>query len=163
LHKGEPGFVLTLLHVSETNLQLLGFATTEERRMYQRLISVSGVGAKVAMAALAHLSAQDIALALATRDEKRLSSVPGIGRKTAQRMILELTEQVAKEMTGAAVLPLNVGAPNAVQEAAEVLTSLGYLPSEAVTLASSHAGAGACEEIVRAALTAMDKAKTGKP
>ena len=150
--RGEEGFVHTLLLVREDDLSLLGFASAEERRMYKKLVSVSGIGPKLAMTVLCGLTAADLAVALATRDDKRLSSVPGVGKKTAQRMILELNEAAAKEMAaGSRAMPsAAVAAGGPAAEAAEVLVSLGFSPSEAFAAAGQIDGT--VEEIVRTAL-----------
>jgi len=162
---GEVGFVHTLLHVREDEMSLFGFQSVEEKRMYTRLVSVSGIGPKLAITVLRNLSVHDLALALTAKDDKRLASVPGIGKKTAQRMILELNEQAANEFAGAglsSVTQPSTAAPSLLHEAAEVLVSLGFTPSEAVSAAQQcAAGHERVEDIVKAVLTAMDAARRG--
>nr|MDD6335464.1 Holliday junction branch migration protein RuvA [bacterium] len=161
---GSQATVYTVLSHREDDMQLLGFQSAEEKRMYQRLITVSGVGPKLAMAILSGLPTQELALALATGDEKRLSGVPGVGKKTAQRLILELNEQVARQMAaapaGASGAVGDAPAGSAVQEAVATLIALGFTPSEAAQAAAKHASAGkSVEEIIKAVLSAMDAAR----
>ena len=79
-------------------LALYGFATEDERELFLSLISVSGVGPKVAMAALSGGSTRELLRALAAGDAKRFQAVPGIGKRTAERIIVELREKVAGEL-----------------------------------------------------------------
>lgn len=91
--------VFTHLHVREDALQLYGFATTEEREMFKLLISVSGIGPKVAQSILSGSSVADLREFLFSGNTSALLSIPGIGRKTADRLIVELREKIAKTHT----------------------------------------------------------------
>ena len=80
-------FVYT--HVREDAIHLFGFLTAEEKEIFGNLISVSGIGPKVAINILSHIPAAELITAIASGDTKRLSSLPGIGKKTAERLVLE--------------------------------------------------------------------------
>jgi len=87
--------VETHLHVREDALQLYGFATTDERELFELLLGVSGVGPKVALAIVSGSPPAELRRAIARDDYKRFEAIPGIGRKTAQRVVLELKEKLA--------------------------------------------------------------------
>ena len=84
----------TYLHVREDALQLYGFAEAAERELFEHLLSVSGVGPKVALAIVSGSSAADLRRAIALGDTARFEAIPGIGKKTAQRVVLELKEKL---------------------------------------------------------------------
>jgi Holliday junction DNA helicase RuvA len=83
-------------HVREDALQLFGFRTRRERELFMQLISVSGVGAKMAIAMLSAMSTDEIILAVRTENLAKLTAIPGIGRKTAERLVIELRDKVMK-------------------------------------------------------------------
>jgi holliday junction DNA helicase RuvA len=85
--------VETYLHVREDALQLYGFASAEERELFEQLLGVSGVGPKVALAIVSGSSPDELRRAIAREDTARFEAIPGIGRKTAQRVVLELKEK----------------------------------------------------------------------
>lgn len=94
LRLGEELTVETYLHVREDTLQLYGFATAEERQLFVHLLSVNGVGPKVALAIVSGSTPADLRRAIALEDTKRFEAIPGIGKKTAQRVVLELKEKL---------------------------------------------------------------------
>jgi len=130
-------------------LALYGFATEDERELFLSLISVSGVGPKVAMAALSGGSTGELLRAIAAGDSKRFQAVPGIGKRTAERIIVELRERVAGELDED-VSALEPG-DGARAEAREGLIGLGYTPVEAERLLGG-AGGETAEELIAAAL-----------
>lgn len=133
----------------DDSLALYGFASEDERELFLALISVSGVGPKVAMATLSGGSTGELLRALAAGDAKRFQAVPGIGKRTAERIIVELREQVAGELDeGAAPVADEDGAR---AEAREGLIGLGYTPLEAERLLAGTSGESA-EELIAAAL-----------
>jgi Holliday junction DNA helicase RuvA len=83
-------------HVREDALLLFGFHTEGERRLFEKLISVSGIGPKLAQTALSGMSSEDLASAIAQADVRRLSTIPGVGKKTAERMALELKDKMGE-------------------------------------------------------------------
>ncbi len=117
----------THLHLREDNATLYGFASAEERELFQTLIGVSGLGPKLAIAMLSAMNVERLTMAIATGSTDLLTAIPGIGKKMAQRVVLELKEKIG---AGWVTTP----AAELIQENAEVvsaLTSLGYSAAEA--------------------------------
>lgn len=128
---GDPVFLYTLLIVREDALSLYGFASHAQRALFESLLSVSGVGPRVALNLLSAGELDEIRAAIAHGDTARLARVPGIGKKTAERLVLELKGKL--ELKG---LPLTAAgaaaaASAANNELAELLVSLGYSSAEA--------------------------------
>lgn len=153
------GEVYTYLQVKEDDVSLYGFATLDEKNMFLKLISVSGVGPKLGIAVLSAMSPSDLVVSIATSDVKRLSSVRGLGKKTAERIVLELREKVAKD---GAIEP-NRGdvllSPTRSEDEDAVLglMSMGFTraESEQGVKAARAGGASSVEEIVQAALRSL--------
>ncbi len=124
------------LSVREDAMDLYGFISREEKRMFTRLTGVSGIGPKIALGILGALSVHDLSVALVTGDAAALARAPGVGKKTAQRLVLELKDKVSnEELTGAS--PAFVHAAHSAQaEAIEALMALGYASSEAARAVS---------------------------
>lgn len=159
---GSPVKLYTYLNVTETGVALFGFAAKEEQEMFQRLITVSGIGPKGALGFLSALSPSELILAVLSDDLKTLCKAPGIGKKTAQRMVLELRDKFHNEdfLLGSRALPAAVefvqGDPKT--EAVEALAQLGYTRSEAVRAVSGVDGEGlSTEAILKQALKSMLK------
>jgi Holliday junction DNA helicase RuvA len=137
---GQQGSLLTHLMLKDDGIQLYGFATEAERELFLRLISVSGIGPKMALTALSGSSVGELRKAIAAGDAKRFQVVPGIGRKTAERVIVELREAIAAELEGE-----SRDAPGAVDSARalarEGLVGLGYDAAEAESMLEAAAGA----------------------
>ena len=115
-------------HVREDAIQLFGFGSSEEKEIFAILISVSGVGPKLAINILSHIPTAELATALASSDITRLSSLPGIGKKTAERLSLELKDKVAPYVTadGAANTSGQATTPNLLDDLLSALINLGY-------------------------------------
>jgi Holliday junction DNA helicase RuvA len=146
---GESVTLHAHLIARDDSLALYGFATEDERELFLALISVSGVGPKVAMAALSGGSTGELLRAIAAGDAKRFQAVPGIGKRTAERIIVELRERVAGELgEGEAAVSPESGAR---EEAREGLVGLGYTLLEAERLLAGVTGDSA-EELIAAAL-----------
>jgi Holliday junction DNA helicase RuvA len=138
----------TFLHVREDALQLYGFAEPAERELFELLLSVSGVGPKVAIAILSGSTPTDLRRAIALGDEARFVAIPGIGKKTAQRIVLELKERLG---------PVEVGGGESPAEelmARDALVELGYSVPEAERALAGTDPALPPEERVRLALRA---------
>lgn len=135
----------------EDSLSLYGFASEEERDLFLHLISVGGVGPKVAMAALSGGPVRELLRAIAAGDAKRFQAVPGIGKRTAERIIVELRESIAGEIESDADDPAIVAEEDPRAMAREGLLNLGYAPAEAEKLLSNAEGESP-EEIIQAAL-----------
>jgi Holliday junction DNA helicase RuvA len=143
----------------DDSLNLYGFASEEERDLFLHLISVSGVGPKVAMAALSGAPVRELLRAIAAGDAKRFQAVPGIGKRTAERIIVELRERIAGEIEGDAdEAALAVGDEDARSLAREGLLNLGYTPPEAERLLAAAKGESP-EEIVQSALRSATGAR----
>ena len=139
---GERMKLYSVLNVREDAMELFGFYSREEKRMYERLKGVSGVGSRTALQILSSMSVRDLSLALVAGDANALTRVPGIGKKTAQRLVLELKDKVEdSQLTGsaAAISPKSADAgPEA--EAVAALVALGYSASEAAKAVSRFVG-----------------------
>lgn len=141
---GAEVHVLTYLQVREDALALFGFLSAEEKALFERLISVSGVGPKVALAALSSFSPRTLADAIAAQDVALVSRIPGVGKKTASRIILELKgslDQGIESLFGetATVPPTDEG----LKGATEALLSMGFTSAEAdIALKGAPEGAG---------------------
>jgi Holliday junction DNA helicase RuvA len=134
----------------EDALQLYGFSSEEERDLFLNLISVSGVGPKVALAVLSGGAPRELVRAIASGDAKRFQAAPGIGKRTAERIIVELREKVGGELAEAAA-PTAQGNVEPRAEAREGLLGLGYTPAEAERLLDGAEGENA-EELIGTAL-----------
>ena len=134
---GEEAAIYTYMHVRENEIGLYGFSSALEKKLFNVLIGVSGIGPKSAMQMLGVSSPLGIITAITTGDEKLLSSLPGIGKKTAARLILELSEKIAKEfplITQDAPAPVQKKAaqqPSAIEnDLTDALIALGYRAHE---------------------------------
>lgn len=145
-------------YVREDQFVLFGFARTEERELFKRLISISGVGPKIALAVLSGLSPDDLIDAIGDGNAARLAGIPGIGKKTASRMIVELKGMLPDDLR-------TKGGPGAKarsvrDDAISALMNLGYPKAqaeEALEIAKPAEGA-VIEEVIRAGLKELCKA-----
>ena len=130
---GERMKLYCVLNVREDAMELYGFYSREEKKMYERLRSVTGVGSRTALQILSAMSVRDLSIALISGDANALTRVPGIGKKTAQRLVLELKDKVddAQLTAQAASISPKVNASGPEAEAIAALISLGYSSSEA--------------------------------
>lgn len=154
---GESGVtVLTRLIVREDAQELYGFATREERALFDQLRAISGVGPKLALAVLSTFTASQLAAVVSTEDAARMAQVPGVGKKKASRLLVELSDVFSKNAelrglvglsaTAPGALPLDGRAPAAPSvdaEATEALLSMGFTPQECELALEGHEGAGA--------------------
>ncbi len=156
---GEPMKVYTHFSVREDAMELFGFSSQEEKSMFARLLTVSGIGPRVALSILGSMPLRDLTLAILTGDITALSRAPGVGKKTAQRLALELKEKVDQSdldyapAAGGAVSPMQ---EDAAKEALAALQSLGYTAAEAARALSQVRGqSDSANELVRLALRNM--------
>jgi Holliday junction DNA helicase RuvA len=157
--RGKRASLHAHLVAREDSLSLYGFASEEERDLFLHLISVGGVGPKVAMAVLSGGSVRELLRAIAGGDAKRFQAVPGVGKRTAERIIVELREKVSGEIEGDADgAALATGEDDPRSLAREGLLNLGYTPPEAEKLLSGAEGESP-EEIVQSALRSAAGAK----
>lgn len=121
---GEELKIFTHLHVREDGVQLFGFATEREKELFLLLISVSGIGPKLAQGILSGISVEDFERAIQNQEIEALFRVPGIGKKTAERLILELRGKISRPVEGIARVSLQ-------EESVLALMSLGYKRAQA--------------------------------
>jgi Holliday junction DNA helicase RuvA len=158
--RGKRATLHSHLVARDDALNLYGFASEEEHDLFLNLISVSGVGPKVALAALSGGPVRELLIAIAAGDHKRFQAVPGIGKRTAERIIVELREKVAGELSGDAegMVVSEGGEEDPRSLARDGLLNLGYTPVEAERLLAAAKGETP-EEIVQAALRSASAAK----
>ncbi len=149
-------------HLREDSLNLFGFLTQAEKDAFLQLMSVSGIGPKLALAVLSSMSVGDVVSAIQSSDDTRLCTIPGIGKKTAARMILELKDKIKRLMPAAPAHDhAGVSAPEAMfEDAVSALVNLGYkksLAEEVIRRTSRLRGDMKVEELIRDALTALMK------
>lgn len=150
--------LLTYYHVREDAHLLFGFASGDERDMFDRLLGVNGIGPKLALAALSGMSVRELKLSIVQGDSKRLSSISGIGKKTAERIVVELKDKI----TAGEALEATAGADELsggdarLRDTVSALIALGYKQVDAIKMtreASDKAGPEAgVEELLRRAL-----------
>jgi holliday junction DNA helicase RuvA len=158
---GDPGSetsLFTHLHVREDALQLFGFATESERDAFRMLISVTGIGPRMAQSILSGISVADLREHLVKGNLPALTAVPGIGRKLAERLVLELREKVTRISPEAAGLPSMADPRERVRvEALLALTSLGYSRPSAekalrAALLEADGGSLSVEQLIKSTL-----------
>jgi Holliday junction DNA helicase RuvA len=153
---GREAFLHAELVSREDSLALFGFASEEERDLFGQLVSVSGVGPKVAISVLSGGPARELLRAIAAGDAKRFQAAPGIGKRTSERIIVELREKVAGALEEEVVQAGGDDDPRSL--ARDGLVNLGYAPLEAEQLLDGIDG-GDAEELLA---TALRKAGTGR-
>jgi len=144
--------------VTDSSVALYGFIDGQERTLFQRLLSASGVGAKVALAMMSTYTAERLARALVEKDTAALQQVSGIGRKKAEKIALELSDKVTDL---AIVTPATSGEASGAQEAVQALVALGYSFADAdhAVRGVLEAGApGTTDELIRRALARQVRA-----
>ncbi len=157
---GEEVKLYTYLQVKEDLMNLYGFLSLEDKGLFEKLISVSGVGPKAGMAILGSISGDQLRLAILSGDHKAISKAPGIGAKTAQKICLELKDKVSSTLEGEdftldhSELSMDQDGNGAVNEAAVALQALGYSRTEAYRALKKIPGLEDMdtEEILKAAL-----------
>lgn len=156
---GENMKVYTYLSVREDAMELFGFSTKEEKAMYLKLLAVSGIGPRLALAILGSMPLRDLSLAIVTGDVTALSRAPGVGKKTAQRIALELKEKVSEGDFADAPTAHTAFTPvqeDAATEALAALQALGYTAAEAARAVSQVRGqSDKANDLVRLALRNM--------
>ena len=161
---GEKVKVYTYYRVREDDISIFGFNTNDELRMFELLLSVSGVGAKVALTILSNIEITEFALAVITDDVNKIVKIPGIGKKSAQRIILELKDKLkAQELAEAEEQgeeKLNKQEKNseAVEEAISALQILGYGKKEIEKAFEKLANKNvSVEELIKKGLTILSQ------
>lgn len=159
LSEEKEGIVYTYLQVKEDGISLFGFDTKEEKQMFLKLISVSGIGPKMGVTVLAGMRITDLATAIATSDVKTLSKIKGLGKKTAERIILELRESVSKEELKTSAKETAVPFATDDEDAVIALMGLGFTGMQArnAVLSAKGLGAKTIEEVIAFALRSLSR------
>ena len=164
IKKGDKAKLFTYLSVREDAMDLYGFASQEELKLFRQLISVSGIGPKAALGILSSSSPANLAMSIITSDEKALTAAQGVGKKIAQRVILELKDKLAKGQAISAsgenisVPAMTIIPQNKLSEASAALAVLGYSQAEInVALKDIDLENLPLEQIIRLALKNMLK------
>ena len=164
IKKGEKAKLFTYLSVREDAMDLYGFASQEELKLFRQLISVSGIGPKAALGILSSSSPANLAMSIITGDEKALTAAQGVGKKIAQRVILELKDKLAKGQAISAsgenisVPAMTIIPQNKLSEASAALAVLGYSQAEInVALKGIDIDSLPLEQVIRLALKNMLK------
>lgn len=159
----ETGASVTLfthLVVREDAHLLFGFGSERERRLFRTLLKVNGVGARLALAILSGMDAEDFARVVHDGDANALTKLPGVGKKTAERLIMEMRDRLKdwQPATSSASRMSDSGTEDASADAISALIALGYKPQEASKFVYAAATPGmSSEELIRAALKASAK------
>jgi len=150
--EGEPCELTVKTHVREDQITLFGFSSLEERRLFESLTSVSGIGPRLAVACLSGMDAEALKDAVITGNVKRISTIPGIGKKTAERMVLELRAKFEKSFSLSVAQPSLSGHLSDLRSA---LLNLGYKATEVdryLHEVKGEAGEMSFEELLQGAL-----------
>lgn len=148
----------TYLNVREDAVDLFGFATQNELATFKTLISVSGVGPKAGLSILSELTAEQVAMAIATDDIKTITRAQGIGKKIAQRIILELKDKLAKsEQTQSGNVQMPQTANGNVAKAIEALGVLGYTPADVSPVLANFDAGLPVEQLIAMTLKQMGR------
>ena len=148
----------TYLNVREDAVDLFGFATQNELATFKTLIRVSGVGPKAGLSVLSELTAEQVAMAIATDDIKTITRAQGIGKKIAQRIILELKDKLAKsEQTQSGNVQMPQTAGGNVAKAIEALGVLGYTPADVSPVLANFDAGLPVEQLIAMTLKQMGR------
>lgn len=158
---GKEVKIFTYLKVREDDMSLYGFNTNEELRMFELLLSVSGVGAKTAIGMLSNITPSSFALAVITNDVAKIKALPGIGPKGAQRIILELKDKIKTEEAVSEDKNIEIKSViidnEKMSEAASALQVLGYSKKEIENAISKVDSTLSVEEIIKEGLKNLSK------
>jgi len=142
-------------HVREDIIALYGFLRSAEKMLFEKLITVSGIGPKLAITILSGMAADEMVSAIRGNDIARLTRIPGIGKKTAERMVLELRDKLPVEKHGeTAAAPARIAVEEDVLSA---LVNLGYQRAAAEKVLASVSKSGQFDAMFREALAALSK------
>ncbi|MGV0361980.1 Holliday junction branch migration protein RuvA [Corynebacterium minutissimum] len=164
LQRGEEAQVMTTLVVKEDSMTLYGFTSTDDRDMFHVLQTVSGLGPKLALAALSVMGAGDLAQAIAGEESARLQKIPGVGKRMAQRLVLELKDKVSGFAPALSDVPPTTPAATGpvVDDVVEALVGLGFSDKAArpvVEAVAAEQPDAATPVVLRAALSQLGTKK----
>ncbi len=160
---GEKTTLYTYVHIREDTFEIYGFSSTSERRCFEMLLGVSGVGPKAALSILSVNTPEGLVMAIISGNEKAITAAPGVGKKIAQRVILELKDKMAKETASVSFPESQFSAQvsaggDKLGDASAALSVLGYSAAEVnAVLKKIDTETLSLEEIIKAALKLMMK------
>lgn len=154
LQKDSESIIYTYVNKKEDVFDIYGFLTEDELSIFEKLISVSGVGPKAGLSILSVLPPAQLLPAIAAGDAKAIAKAPGIGSKTAQRIILELKGKIDNDSLVDAITKVDAPAGGAVSETVDALVALGYSPADA-RKAASFVQSGNVEKMIKDALRVL--------
>lgn len=161
---GEPGAAVALrihTHVREDVIALYGFSSALEQELFERLISISGIGPKLALAVLSGIDPGELVRAIRTQDVARLTRIPGVGKKTAERIGLELKDRLPPASSSAGQPEEAAAGDDLRSDLLSALTNLGYkgqVAEKAVEAALKKAPDASFEQVLRDILRGMTRA-----
>jgi holliday junction DNA helicase RuvA len=144
-------------HVREDALALYGFLRVAEKQLFEKLLTVSGIGPKLAITILSGMAADEMIGAIRENDVAKLTRIPGIGRKTAERMVLELRDKLPKEAFGEVAGPPTISAIE--EDVLSALMNLGYQRAiaERALAVAKNGGSGSFDVLFRQSLAVLSK------
>ena len=164
LKAGEKAKLYTYVHIREDAFEIYGFSGKSEKRCFEMLLGVSGVGPKAALSILSVSTPENLIMSIVSGNERAITAAAGVGKKIAQRVILELKDKMAKETESvsfadtSAFVPAVIGDRSKLGDATAALTVLGYsAPEINAALKGIDTGNMTTEEIIKAALKQMMK------
>ncbi len=153
LKLGDNVKLYAYLNVYEGGMSLFGFYSKEEKAMFLRLISISGIASKGAIGILSGLALNELCVAIASGDAKALSGIKGVGKKTAERIVLELRDKLGKEFSVDSYVPENSMQSDVGDDALLALMALGFSKQESINaIKKVDMNGKTVEEVVKAAL-----------
>jgi len=147
-------------HITDSDQRLFGFFSTDEKALFEKLITVKGVGPKLGLTILSGLPADQLIGAITNAEAATLSKVPGIGKKTAERIIVELKDKLAEYAASAGVTPTSSSESGVMGEAISALEALGFKKKEseqAVLKALNNSGSENASVVIKKALASLNK------
>jgi len=151
--------ILIYHHFTDSDQRLFGFATSKEKNLFEKLITVKGIGPKLGLTILSGMPAASLMEAIVTQDTASLSGIPGIGKKTAERMVLELKDKLFDE-SGPSVVTGSMQSRSKREEAVSALEALGFRKRDAEQTVQQILAAGSgltVSEVVKQALSQMNR------
>ncbi|MFN3562212.1 MAG: Holliday junction branch migration protein RuvA [Chloroherpetonaceae bacterium] len=153
---GEKVKLFTYLHLREDAVSLYGFATEEERQVYKLLLSVSGVGPKMAQTILSGMNAGELREAIIANNVRALTNLSGVGKKTAERIMVDLRDKITKlDLKSSIAIPAQSNAQQARSDAYSALLALGYskaVAEKALRAAIAESPNAKVDELIKLAL-----------
>lgn len=165
LSKDTEAKLITYLNVREDAMQLYGFYKDSEYDLFLKLISVSGIGPKVAMSILSAIAAEDLCSAIRFKKITTLTKLPGIGKKTAERIVLELADKVGsveQEMVADVSIVVENNNNDVMTESMEALASLGYSQNEIMPILRKIENFDKVETVIKQVLKEIAGGKNGR-